>query len=402
MELEVIDFINEYENWRELLAAPPYSIKITDDGVYTMLNYNQWESDFNLKIVRECRGLIIKYHTKAFFCTRRDAGQVGLSCQRDAVYVPVCVGFEKFGNVGESYVPEIDWQSVRVQEKLDGSLILLWHDNDTWHVSTRGTINAKNAWIDGQECNFFDLFMDTLERYADDGVVVLDIVSDAIIKQDGDVLNKDCTYMFELCAPENRVVVPHTEAKIYHIGTRNNKTLEELDTDIGFPKPQQYQFNSLEECVEAAKKLPACEEGYVCVDKHWNRVKVKSPAYVSVFNMKNNGVITDERIIHMLRNGEATEFLTYFPDYKEMFEYVERQIAQVRHDMLSFIEVIRKWSTENNVSQKEFAEQVKGHLFCHYAFDWRKNGTTPQEWLDRMEDWRLAGLIKIAKYNGTF
>ena len=33
------------------------------------------------------------------------------------------------------------------KKKIDGSLIKLWYDNNDWHISTNGTINAYEAEV---------------------------------------------------------------------------------------------------------------------------------------------------------------------------------------------------------------------------------------------------------------
>ena len=48
-----------HSDWRTLLSEDPYYIQITDDGIFTILKYNQIKSDFHNPIVKECRGLII-------------------------------------------------------------------------------------------------------------------------------------------------------------------------------------------------------------------------------------------------------------------------------------------------------------------------------------------------------
>ena len=136
--LSVEKFIWENENWRELLQDFPYYLSVVDDEKYFLLKYQQTKSDFNNDIVKECRGIIFNTTTLK----------------------PVCVPFFKFGNYGESYADEIDWNTAKVQEKIDGSLIKLWYDNE-WHISTNGTIDASNADI--LNCvlykNFKELFL---------------------------------------------------------------------------------------------------------------------------------------------------------------------------------------------------------------------------------------------------
>jgi hypothetical protein len=358
MTLELIEFITTREHWRDLLSQPPYCIKITDDGCYTILSYNQIESDFNESIVRECRGLII----------------------RNDNYLPVCVPFYKFGNYGEGYCPQIDWQSARILEKVDGSIIKVWHDAGEWHVSTNGMINAGNAPVN----DFDGLRFDALWQRAAEKCGLH-------FTADNPGISEDCTYMFELCSPENRVVVPHTETKTYHIGTRNNRTLEEQNVDIGVEKPKEYRFNSVEECIEAAKKLPFSVEGYVVVDKHWNRVKIKSTAYVAAFHLKNNGVITTTRIIDLLRTGEVKEFLLYYPEYTGVVSEVEHKLSLMGQEVNSRLDFLQR---QDFPTQKDFALQVKDHQFSAFFFEWRKRNIPFREWCDKMPNYRLAGYLE--------
>lgn len=285
----ITDFIKDNLYWEEYLKSKPYCISVKHDNGYIILSYNQIDSDFNNPIVKECRGLII----------------------RESDYHPVCIPFYKFGNYGEGYVDKIDWNTARVQEKVDGSLIKVWYDNE-WHVSTNGTIDASKAPLQSDMVykNYYELFQEAAKNS----------------NLDMDKLNKDYTYMFELTSPYNRIVVPYSKTELYHIGTRNNITLDELDTDIGVNKPKQYNLHSLDECIEAANNLPYSEEGYVVVDKDWHRNKVKSPAWVAIHHMTSNGNINTTRIIELIRHNEQGEFLNYFPEYTDDFELIKKKI----------------------------------------------------------------------------
>ena len=270
--LKVIEYIKNNENWREILSESPYSITIKDDGDFILLKYSQIDSDFNNEIVRECRGLIINKNLN-----------------------PVCVPFYKFGNYGEPYADNIDWTTAKVEEKIDGSLIKVWNYDGKWTVSTNGTIFAHKANIGSDTdnemtvnttySNFGELFEAAATK------VGLDITS----------LNPQYTYMFELVSPYNRVVVPYESIDLYHIGTRDNITLKEIETDIGIKKPKTYQCNNLSDLIEMAGKLRYCEEGYVVKDAEYRRIKVKSPAYVSIshlisgMNEKRRLTVTDKR-----------------------------------------------------------------------------------------------------------
>ena len=94
----IIDFIKSNPDWITLLVEKPYALAIKEKDNFVLFMYNQMESDFNNPLVRECRGLIIDTET----------------------LTPVCVPFYKFGNYGEGYVPKIDWNTAKVQEKVEG------------------------------------------------------------------------------------------------------------------------------------------------------------------------------------------------------------------------------------------------------------------------------------------
>lgn len=68
--MEVLKLMNTNPNWRDVLSAEPYNITIKEDGDYVLLKYSQIDSDFNLPIVRECRGSIF-YKNGEWKCVRR-------------------------------------------------------------------------------------------------------------------------------------------------------------------------------------------------------------------------------------------------------------------------------------------------------------------------------------------
>lgn len=329
MELKLLQFIKDNPmTWRDILSKKPYCVEIKEDGDYILLKYNQIESDFNNIIVRECRGIIL----------RKDN------------YKVVCFPFVKFGNYGEGYCPNMDWNSARVLEKVDGSIIKIFYDQNNWNISTNGTINAFKATCSNGE-SFGQLFEEIIEMKVNEWCNKLE-------------LNKDFTYMFEMTHPLTKIVISYPPG-IYHIGTRDNITYAEMDIDINVKKPKEYSFNGIDKLVETCKTLPYSEEGYVVVDKHWNRVKVKSPAYVAVHHLKNNGVVSAKRLLVLVMQGETVEFKTYFP---ELSKYVDK----VEHAWYNFIvkvkEDIEKIKVLKFETRKDYAIRVKGLLCSGFYF----------------------------------
>lgn len=292
-------FCAEHEDYLELLAAEPYYIKIKEDEPYIIFNYDQLRSDFNNPIVQEARGIIFK---------------------KGQWENPVCWAFNKFGNYGEGWVKDIDWDTAFVSEKVDGSLMKVWWDNE-WKISTNGTIDAFKADLgDVRMPNFGEYFIDTLLDYYNNSTEFYN------------TLDEDKTYMFELVGPYNRVVIPYEQSDLYFLGARNKYTGEEFNCsplsagalNMGlFKLPKQYPLRSINDCVNAASTFNWDEEGFVACDAQFNRVKIKSPAYVLAHFARNNNVINRKHLINVILTNEVEEFLCYAADYKEELEKVQ-------------------------------------------------------------------------------
>ena len=316
---KLLEFINQNKNWKEIIQKEPYNIIIKENEEYILLKYNQLESDFNNAIVCCCRGIILNKNNEI-----------------------VCFPFYKFFNYGEKQADKIDWNSIKVQEKIDGSLIKIWYDKE-WHVSTNGCINAFEAYINNTKKSYGDLFREASKNI------------------DYNKLNKENTYMFELVSPEAPIVVNYGQTKLYHIGTRNNKTFNEIEEDIGIEKPKLYNFNNLEEIIETAKKLTKNEEGYVVVDKKYNRIKIKSPQYLIAHYLIGNRNFNEKRILEIIKSGETQEILNYFPEYKKDFDNLNIKInifiSKVYYEYSKFLNIYNK---------KEYVEKIKNNKYFYF------------------------------------
>ena len=333
------EYCATHENWVVELASEPYNLKIKFEDGFVIFNYNQLSSDFNNEIVREARGIIFK--------------------NREWEH-PVCHAFDKFGNYGESYVPDMDWSTVKCTEKIDGSIMKLWCCDDTWHVSTNGNIDAKAALVPDVRANDFDeLFWDGIRKS-----LVRVRYSGGIYGWLND-LDKNFTYIFELVSPYTRVVIPYEYTDVYFLGARNNRTGRQCGCDEDsaylmrcymFPRPKLYDTRTLEDILKAAQDLPWDEEGYVCYDKDFNRCKIKSPKYVLAHFARNNNVITRWHLIDIILKGEMDEFIIYASDYKDQIEYVKKLMDDFVHFMDACALMTRNL---RKLSRPEAAEVIK-------------------------------------------
>ena len=311
-------FCAEHEDWQQLLSQDPYNLMIKFDGIFVMFNYNQLSSDFNNPIVREARGII-------FAVGEWDA--------------PVCHSFDKFGNYGEEYVPDIDWSTITVSEKIDGSIMRLWNFGGEWVVSTNGNIFANRSPIDDvRKNNFEQVFWEGVEKHFTCSKTFLNPRLAGWLA----TLDPGYTYIFELVSPYNRVVIPYEETDVYFLGARHNISnnewgcTEEDAKMLGvemFPRPKLFPMTTLDEIVRTATELPWDEEGYVCYDANFNRCKIKSPSYIIAHYARNNNVITRRHLIEVILRGEDDEFLIYAEDYKDI-------LLEVKSLMKSYVDSI--------------------------------------------------------------
>lgn len=290
--LELQKFILEnLEDWEEKLNKAPYYLTIKRKDGYILFKYNQIKSDFSYELVREARGIILDEKT----------------------FQTACVPFFKFFNYGEPNCAEIEWLSgVQVFEKIDGSLIKIWYSykNKKWMVSSNGLIDANDAILQSGK-TLYELFVEALKT--------------AGLNKEGffRMLSKSFTYMFELVSPYNQIVIPYKETKLYFLLMRDNFDLDEMNYCNSpfsqFESPKKFNLKTLEDIEEAAKALPWDEEGYVVIDKYYNRCKIKSPEYVKVHYMGQNKTPSLKFILNASFSGEKDEILSYYPEYKDLF-----------------------------------------------------------------------------------
>lgn len=368
-KIELRDFILSHDNWEELLTADPYYLKISRDDGYILFKYNQVFSDFNIPLVREARGIIF----------------------RESDWECVCHPFNKFGNYGESYCPEINWETASVQEKVDGSLIKFWYDNG-WHISTNGTIDAFKA-------NLNDV------KYQNFGQLVIDAIYNAFLDEHKffNMLNPNFTYMFELVSPYNRVVIPYEDTKLYFLGVRSMYSSgieydpKEWDVAYYFTIPKRYSLHSLTDVQKAANALPWDQEGYVVCDSQFNRVKIKSPSYVMAHYARNNNTISTERLVQIVLNGEKEEFLIYASDYADELHEVEEIMHKIANNSVESMKMLFGAQYEF-ANRGEYAREVVKHPiymkdFLFHCFDDRifwdyAKGWSVDRWVKAIDEFK--------------
>ena len=329
--LKIQEFIKAHDNWEELLSNAPYNLKISWDDDFVLFKYSQIDSDFNEEICREARGLIL------------DA--------RDDFKV-VRYAFKKFFNLDEGYADSIDWDTAVATEKIDGSIMSAWYARGEWHLSTNGKIDAFKAELSGAGPykTFGELFESVLPLY------------------NFKSLSGNYCYTFELVSPYNKVVIDYPETKVYLLSIRNLLTFEEVpemdmmdfSAHMNVDRPQGYNLNNEDDYRQLVASMPEGHEGIVVRDAAGNRVKIKTLLYFEMHKAKNNGVITLERIVDLIRANDHYEFLSYFPEYTDLFHTIQ---TQIEHSLgvVGIVKInVMQWRTEHPIegrtARKWFAQ----------------------------------------------
>ena len=354
-------FISEHENWRELFLSKNIAVKET--GNLSIFNYGI-DSDFQDPVVQEARGIII------------NTGSLDV----------VCWPFRKFGNYGEGYVDTIDWSTARVQEKIDGSIVKLWYDYaaQRWQWSTNSMIDAGEAHIVEGAVSFADLI-----RRANN---YKDIPFDS--------LDTGKTYIFELVAPEQKIVIKYDYPYLYHIGTRSNISGLESNDDIGIKKPAEYPIKSLKECIAAAESLnmDSCDikhEGFVVVDAGWHRIKVKSPEYVYAHHIATGHIYTKKRIMQMirLRNVSLEELIKTAPDAEVYVRFYQWKYAELKKKIRIAISKARAMYEELEHDRKAVAGYLDNEPLQAFCFKALGNNRSSEDILAEAPGSRVFKLI---------
>ena len=353
-EMHLSELINLFPDWRERLEKEPFSVSIRESGEYVLFKYSQFGSDMAYRAAQESRGPIFR---KA----------------EDGKYMYVCRPFDKFFNYGEPWAAEIDWSTARVTEKIDGSLIKLFHDHGCWYLATNGTIDAFEAPVGDSIGDGTLSYGKVFERALGTDIQTL-----------GSTLDPGRTYMFELTSPDTQVVIPYPDG-VYYLSSRDNRSGEEFferpefAPDVKMQFPACYDMNSLDDVIAAAKLMSKDEEGFVVNDAQGRRVKVKSPEYLIAAHMAANGVVTGKRIFEYIRTEKIDDFLAYVPQQKPRVDAFMARIEAFCK------EAERGWDELNRqeyASQKDFAEAAKTQRLSPYFFAKRKTPTlTPKDYL---------------------
>lgn len=335
-QMHVLDFMNTFYDWELRLKLHPFCCNVKKDGEYVLLQYQQLNSDFSSRVVQECRGSIFRKDERAN-------------------WTYVCRPFDKFFNYGQVEAATVDWNTARVLEKVDGSIVKVWMDKGEWHLSTNGNIDAFKAPVSDLGYSYGDVFNRALGRD---------------FRQLGQMLDPEYTYMFELTSPDTQLVVPYPDG-VWYLSRRHTQTgVEQFDRPHlpGVKLPKEFHMDKFEDVLAVVQAMPKEEEGVVINDADGNRIKVKSPEYLLASHLSNNKMVSNRNLIVYMQEEKIDDFLAYCPQYASRVEGIRAKLRA------KCAELDGAWERYHGLipllSRKEFAglvakeRQAKFYIFA--------------------------------------
>jgi hypothetical protein len=325
--------------------------------------------------------------------------------------------FARFFNIGEAqaYEADIDYASLEVMEKADGSMVTLYFNKVTghWQFGTRGT-----AFAEGRDRVLGKL----LPRILRGAGLDIEPGSDAFDSLMS-VLSQDVTYIFEFIGPENPHVTPYEQAELVLLGARRATGEEYPPADVEgllfvfqtlglrVRAPRRYamplqleglsrsvQVEAIKAWVATAPEFKGLHEGIVCYDPvTGKRLKVKTPLYCAAHLQGGQRAvltISPARVAELIVNGDAEEFCLYFP----ALAVPVRVMAARVHAFVDGLAPL--WQEVKDIDdQKEFAVAVQAKVpgaASGIFFQARKSGASPAlAWLELPLNRRAALAEKL-------
>jgi RNA ligase len=264
----------------------------------------------------------------------------------------VATPFPKFFNLGERQqdIPDLPFEAL---EKVDGSLIIIFHHNGAWRTSTRGAFETSQAIWAHQQLSELNL----------------------------GALTPGYTYLAEAVYAENRIVISYDKEELVLLSAYDNEGFElrsdqllEVSSKVGMRMADRHAFTSIKDAAEKAMLLPQQEEGYVLRFSNGLRLKLKGLAYTRIHALISR--VTPLAIWEMFRaNDDLDQIRHDIPEeYWKDFDAIRSILENLKSETLNQVRAFAGVSA--HLSDKEIGLQL-GQLHPvvrKFIFKYRKLG----------------------------
>ncbi|MBP9089616.1 2'-5' RNA ligase [bacterium] len=264
----------------------------------------------------------------------------------------VATPFPKFFNLGESGGV---WPTGAFDtfEKVDGSLIVIFHHNGRWQCATKGAFySAQALWARAR-----------------------------LNEVDQSLLLPGTTYLAEAVYPENRIIVQYQQASLIMLSAYdeagvevNYESLQDLTDQIGWRMARRFHYDSLHALADSARALPRDQEGFVVRFSDGSRLKVKGDEYLRLHALLSK--VTPLALWEKLAAGDDLDAMRrdlpeeFWSDFDQIRSQLENNLAQLINRVTAFARSI------DGLSDKELGLRL-GDIESDvrpFIFSYRKEG----------------------------
>lgn len=271
--------------------------------------------------------------------------------------------------------------SCYINEKVEGTMVNVFHDGKKWEMATKGFIGAGNKFFMHKPLSFRDMVINALGIMNDGKGVEFD-----------DVLDKQYCYSFVVQHPENRIINYVETPTLYLVGLYSiyedeyvlkpfrkqvkkffNKNYSVIKHDIyygstdvmshigelmsvGFKRPTLYYDylfmaqnilksddlsgtfdpesvieHALTECLIDEKQIPA---GFF-IHTSFGVYKYVDPEYKEMLELRGNQSKIKYHFLELRKERKVDDYLELFPEDAEMFDEFEEEVREYTSDLYS-------------------------------------------------------------------
>lgn len=317
-----------------------YARHSTQNAYKFSLNYDQIEARDADPLSQECRGLVLAT-PMGYPPILDDKTVVG---DTEIMAFPM----RRFFNFGQGSAAPVAMEDPETsfQEKLDGSCIIVYWDRFLlkWCAATRSVPDADLPMDGFGEQTFAGLFWKAFRETGGDE----------------SALYPGWTYVFELCTPDNQVVVRYTDYKVHLLATRWISDGEESDPAewaerLHVPLVPRYRFGSVAEMIDfVTGREPAAYEGLVVCDKNYNRVKIKNPAHLALSKIKDSVAKSPRALMEIVLLGKEDDVIPLIQPH------IQEKLLEMKEKLrLYLIKMEQDYADLYHADRKTFALAVQ-------------------------------------------